>query len=193
MPIIHSKPVFFKYQFITGESEDLEIEIHGEELFTYYVSWDIKNMVKINIWAKEEYVDELNKEREKDFRKMNVFIIKLNNKEFYIMLPYFFKIYQQSGRRNVICFKFIHDRCQKLTNILTEEMRIFTSPKKPQFTVEVNHKNWDENNKPLIIIRNRNGRIFCLLRGFLDLACFTSMGILKWMKTYRFKKDIRKK
>ena len=193
MPLKHSSAVFYHYQLLTQGNQYLDISIHGESLFIYYLSWPFKNFVKINVWAEQKYVDELNKERENDFRQYKSFKMKVNNQWFYFLLPFFLEVHLQENTENneKIKLTFVHDRVQKITRILTEESHVLTGPSKPNFSIQIIPRPAEENG-PLIIIRNRKGRIFTIIKGLLHLAIYSSQGITNWMTTYKLKKEIKK-
>ena len=193
MPLIHSKAVYYHNQFLSEADQELEISIHGEELFEYYLTWALKNVITVHVWSKRVHLDTLSDERREDFRVWSYYKIKIGNQWFYILVPKFMHIYirENNGNSNIKRVVLIHDRCQKFTKILTSPTKIFNAPQKPNFSVDIIKGATDEDAK--VIVRNRNGRIFFTVKGLLNLLLYCSHGLSDWIDIVKIKKIDKKR
>ena len=187
MPIKHGKPIHHSYILSFDEDPQLIVEIHGEDLFTYYARWALQNLFKINAWAEKKYVDDLNKERE-HYKFINV---KIGRQAFYFLVPYFFKLYLKTSEdKSVVKAIFVHDRVQRISTMLTEPPHYEMAPEMYNFSLAKIYKTKDKD--LAFAINNRKGRVFTIVKGLLDLAIFCNAGIQNFMTTYRSKKDAKK-
>ena len=199
MPLVHGRPVFYHFQFLTQSFKELELDIHGEDVFEYYVSWPLKNVITVHVWSKRIHLDALADERREDFRIWKQYSIMVDRQCFHILLPRFMQVYTPEGinSNNIKIMKLmlIHDRCQEFTRILTAPSKIFNGPQRPNFSASIliETVDDDENGEPKIIVKNRKGRIFFMTKGLLNLVLYCSHGISEWVDTIKIKKIDKKR
>ena len=193
MPLVHGKAVYYNNQFLTQTNQELEIAIHGEDVFEYYVTWALKNVITIHVWTKRIHLDSLADERREDFRIWTYHKIKLDNQWLYILVPKFLHFYtrESNDSSKIIRVVLVHDRCQKFTKILSSPTKIFNTSQRPNFSADIIKGATDEEVK--IIIKNRKGRVFFIVKGLLNLLLYCSHGISEWIDTIKIKKIDKKK
>ena len=186
-----SKPVHLKYAFHFGAKTEVEIEIFGESLFTYYCGWELQNLIKINAWGTNEEFNKLLRESEEGLAHYRCINLKIEGKPFFFIIPYYFRVYVESLQSvDKIKIVFVHSGTQVMNRTLTEPASFWASPDKCNFRVGKVYKTKD--NDLAFAIMNRNGRVFTIVKGVLDLAIFCSRGIENWLTTYKVKKEIKK-
>ena len=191
MNSLHSDPVHLKYSFHFGRNTNVEIEIFGESLFTYYCGWELQNLVKINSWGTNEQFNKLLRESEEGLAHYRCINLKIEGKPFFFIIPFYFRVYIESLQEaSKIKIVFIHSRVQSMNRALTEPARFWTAPEKCSFVVGKVYKTKD--NDLAFSIMNRKGRVFTIVKGVLDLAIFCNGGIESWLTTYKLKKEIKK-
>ena len=189
MSNIHGKSVHFNYKFHYGKNTQVEIEVFGESLFTYYVGWELQNLVKVAGWANNECLKKL--VEEEDNKGYMCHSLLIESRLFYFLAPSFFEIYVQSKEENhKMKIIFVHNRLQKITRALTESSHFLVGPEKSSFYIGKVYKTKDDS--LAFSVLNRNGRTFTIIKGPLDLAIFCSRGIESWLTTYKVKKNVKK-
>ena len=187
----HSKPVHLKYAFHFGTNSEVEIEIFGESLFTYYSAWELKNLVKINCWGTNDQFNQLLRKSEEGFAHYRCINLKIEGKPFFFIIPFYFRVYVETLQpANKIKIVFMHSRAQTMNRTLTEPARFWNSPEKCSFRVGKVYKTKD--NDLAFTILNRNGRVFTIIKGVLDMAIFCNGGIENWLTTYKLKNKEKK-
>lgn len=187
---MNSKPIYQKYILHFAKYTQLEIEIHGESLFSYYGGQELQNLFKINAWAKKESARKLiEQERGSTYYKCHRLMVE--GRAFYFIAPGFFDIFVQNIEESVkMRIVFVHNRIQKITRVLTEGVHFITAPENCSYSISKVHKTKD--NDLAFVIINRRGRIFTILKGTLDLAIFCNRGIEDWLTTYKVKSKEKK-
>ena len=191
MSNIHGKSVCLKYELIFGKYMHVEIGILGEDLFTYYCGWEFQNLVRINAWANKESLKKLLEEEENAGPYYTCHSLLIEGRLFYFLAPSFLEVYvhskEEAHKMRII---FIHKRVQKISRILTESAHFFSAPEKCSFTLGKVYKTKD--NDLAFSVVNRNGRVFTIIKGTLDLAIFCDRGIENWLTYYKLKKNAKK-
>ena len=185
-----TKPIFQRYIFHFARYTQIEVEIFGESLFTYYGGFELQNLFKINAWPTKESTRILiDQEEGSSCYKCHRMLVE--GRAFYFIAPGFFNVFvqniEESHKMKII---FTHNRIQRITMIPTEPVHFFTFPENCSFSISKVSKTRD--NDLAFTIINRKGRIFTILKGTLDLAIFCNRGIENWLTTYRIKKEGKK-
>lgn len=190
MSNLHGKTVCFKYQLHFARYTEIEIEIIGESLFTYYGGFELQNLFKINVWpTKECHRMLLEEDNNKNYYICHRLVVE--DRPFYFIAPKCFEIFIQNKEEDYkMKIVFIHNRVQRITRTLAEPVHYFTFPEKCSFSIGKVCKTRD--NDLAFTIINRHERVFTIIKGTLDLAIFCNRGIESWLTTYKVKKNAKK-
>ena len=191
MTNFQGKTVYFNYKFHFGKQTEVEIDVFGESLFTYYVGWELQNLIKINGWANKESQKKLIEQRGEGSDYYKCHHLRIENRSFYFIAPPFFEVFVRSiDEESKMKVVFIHSRVQKFTRVLSEPSHFLEAPEKCSFSIgKVYHT---RDNDMAFAIINRNGRTFTIIKGVLDLAIFCCRGVESWLTTYKVKKNAKK-